>query len=1604
MEPVTAGALPVKMTTLEKLFAQIFERKTSILQQVKRQTDSYSQHLASKLLIQGITPPSWLWNPYQSSNLEELNKDELISDIVLPRAWPSTYEDARHSICKGSLVTGNNAELSDGAFVETRASGADLQDGAGAAGPNSPAVVYNCNNECALSSLPQLDAGVTMPQDEIDTRTESTLAAPVQSLVKIQRSKSRQKALELRNSANAKSRSHSSIKNKSDVTSTGIDLSASLSEQVTEPDKFPEQSMPVSGHYELPAERSSPESENLIDNSTRSEQVTEPHKFPESSMSEKEMDVKTGGVTISRSSLEQHKCVRDSFTENRSCIARKSNSGLAHSIVGLLDQSVTISSSGITAKIHDGCNATIKCYSCSQEKVTGTYCGRTTKSMSSIQQRPSIRETLQVDACSYLAKVTENTASQSSRETSDKLVDSKQQLESVQSSFELDNRSSEPQCYSGCEVIPSLGNVYSIASLGGAGTKSAASQKSPCVNQYVQDVPHDNAILISPVKCGAYNQLGNGEADASEYIVPQNSQSKTSERKGLECLAATLHSDCLMQVKPKQLGFDDMEEFNLKGYTHCNSEDVNLDVTNKERSCTTLNRFSLRGVPSSSPDITISEKNVNLKLDSCNTVTRLSILPVELTLQDHDRSKRCAVDIKVHTPKGLGDPEAFPCFGNSNIPPGDYMLSNTSNSSDAKHHHRKRSPRDRSESLIEPYLEVGVSECERHDEGMSCASESKTFAASCISKLTDMSTGDHQKWLDDEIPNDDRMTSSSAPGGQLYVQGDRCNDTNLRLPESKKTEIAQDFPLLERKSISATVNSWPQVKRRKLEDQLSNCFSASHNSQMPKYCNIKMSSESTGVEIIEKQVKDVLKEDSCVGSLTSELCPMVDHHAPEGLGLNLVNSNNCMFKVRDPECATLNTDGCYTPNEQVHAPTDLEDGVLQVSSKTKEAISDSSGYVIEKTGGEIPDGPNFDACKRSDEHDIKSALNHKNGAGLVDNSGSISYTGKIVLKHNSNFVEDNVFPHSFFHSSHDEVVNTHIVDTLPMYEGFIIDPPVADGKLDVSEAGINFEALALSETTIERASILEQICRSASMQRPSSDLSSALKLHRSHTLYQSLPEGLLEQGDLRNTSFYTEDIDKQLRHSTSCAEEVRDEVKEMSYSDCVGYSGAIFKWKSGSPYASPVGKLWERTSSHSGSLKKQLSSNPELTCFPIKEDSAIGEENENMDKLADEVQYDIDSLVGNSDAERNPPFDIASACLNPLASVSAAKKKVQAGGRMDFAKSDVDLSATRNNARRKLRSHSRNVSEGKENQPLMMTAKKKKKLSHSNASKKHELSAASCLRKKEEKLSERWHKHDNIVSNLTSFIPLVHKKQAATLCTGKKDVKIKALEAAEAAKRHDEKKEIERKKRKEENLRQLEINKQKKQDERKKKEAEVLARKRMRAEEEKNDKEKKRLRIGELRRQQNEEEKFRVKKVDVEKKCSAIVGKPIHAEILENDNSGATVSHDSLDTSDDQSQHETKLYANFDKQDQNFTAMGAQLKSYEISPYKCSDDEGEDEDEEETTQKPIPSWARKNCVAQFLLFQQEMDPDFIFHPNSLCSIDEGQFLCVMEQPQILAFY
>ncbi|EEF39588.1 hypothetical protein RCOM_0521620 [Ricinus communis] len=66
-----------------------------------------------------------------------------------------------------------------------------------------------------------------------------------------------------------------------------------------------------------------------------------------------------------------------------------------------------------------------------------------------------------------------------------------------------------------------------------------------------------------------------------------------------------------------------------------------------------------------------------------------------------------------------------------------------------------------------------------------------------------------------------------------------------------------------------------------------------------------------------------------------------------------------------------------------------------------------------------------------------------------------------------------------------------------------------------------------------------------------------------------------------------------------------------------------------------------------------------------------------------------------------------------------------------------------------------------------------------------------------------------------------------------------------------------------------------------------------------------------------------------------------------------------------------------------------QEQSYEISPYKGSDDEDEDEDDDIRKSKFIPSWASKCHLALVVSSQQRIVPESIFPPESFCSISEG---------------
>lgn len=85
-----------KMSSVEKLFVQIFERKKSIVDHVKHQANLFDHRLASKLHFKGIPPPPWLF-PSESQPQTSVTNGNFIFPSLL---WISTcYLHIHKHIC-----------------------------------------------------------------------------------------------------------------------------------------------------------------------------------------------------------------------------------------------------------------------------------------------------------------------------------------------------------------------------------------------------------------------------------------------------------------------------------------------------------------------------------------------------------------------------------------------------------------------------------------------------------------------------------------------------------------------------------------------------------------------------------------------------------------------------------------------------------------------------------------------------------------------------------------------------------------------------------------------------------------------------------------------------------------------------------------------------------------------------------------------------------------------------------------------------------------------------------------------------------------------------------------------------------------------------------------------------------------------------------------------------------------------------------------------------------------------------------------------------------------------------------------------------------------
>lgn len=146
---------------------------------------------------------------------------------------------ARCSLIKRPVVRDDNEEMSQGGFLEVPVTNKSFHPEDGSA---NTAVNPDNNQECSLDTVPEPDVSVNSPLDQTDAIVLNNFNDLDLSLARIQRSKSRQKALQLRNSAQTEAKDYSSRQKKCVITPIGIGLSTSeqvdhnnVSQKLSEP-------------------------------------------------------------------------------------------------------------------------------------------------------------------------------------------------------------------------------------------------------------------------------------------------------------------------------------------------------------------------------------------------------------------------------------------------------------------------------------------------------------------------------------------------------------------------------------------------------------------------------------------------------------------------------------------------------------------------------------------------------------------------------------------------------------------------------------------------------------------------------------------------------------------------------------------------------------------------------------------------------------------------------------------------------------------------------------------------------------------------------------------------------------------------------------------------------------------------------------------------------------------------------------------------------------------------------------------------------------------------------------------------------------------------
>ncbi|KAI5014583.1 hypothetical protein ZWY2020_055973 [Hordeum vulgare] len=451
-----------------------------------------------------------------------------------------------------------------------------------------------------------------------------------------------------------------------------------------------------------------------------------------------------------------------------------------------------------------------------------------------------------------------------------------------------------------------------------------------------------------------------------------------------------------------------------------------------------------------------------------------------------------------------------------------------------------------------------------------------------------------------------------------------------------------------------------------------------------------------------------------------------------------------------------------------------------------------------------------------------------------------------------------------------------------------------------------------------------------------------------------------------------------------------------------------------------VEKYCQKLSLRSGSGSEHMGSIPELEVFRIDEDNSIPEEDEYQDMAPGsvDVNYSCQRQSGGTALQ-----DMTGLCQDNGNSPSHLMRSMDKGN-IDLSAESVSSELThhsniRNNSSKPRYNHPTSVKRvGKVSCSLhdrsgtteIIKNRSGRHMSEANIDKQGtaEIIDSRNGRHRSEANVDRQSKPSNIVANVTSFVPLVKQKlQSTTVCI-KKDGKVKALKAAEVAKRLEEKKQKEQEKRKaaakaeRERLKQEKEQKQKLEEEQKKRrEVDAAAKKRQREEGEKRETMKRRKCMDEARKQQKQpmdrQRGMKDEKDARQKASDNMEPRKNLVDVGKNQVKPDETNEHALRSKANESKDEKRVAvddrnASFGS-DAKENTLNSLEESYTMTLYKDSDDEDDDDydgqvQEARRRRKFVPSWARKENLDNILLSNKALNPREIFARKLSFNISE----------------